>query len=941
MHYRRYNLSPSAAEIFFVDQTNVFFNFKSADEKAYVCSLIQSFHPKNLIYYETNSPAEVLKQSGLTQKWQARQISNFDYLMQLNTIAGRTYNDLTQYPVFPWVLADYESESIDLRDPKVYRDLSKPIGALNPQRLEGYRQRYNSLPDDDGTPKFLYGTHYSSAETVLFYLIRLEPFTTYFLQLQGGRFELADRMFDSIPRTWRNCLNATADVKELIPEFFYLPDFLVNSNNVDFGRKQNGRLLDNVVLPRWAQTPMDFITTNREALESEYVSAHLDEWIDLVFGYKQRGEQALKADNLFYYLTYEGAVDLSAIADPVARRAMEDQIKYFGQTPSQVLTKKHPKRFAPSPLLRPVTEAPSQIKAWSIAISRSPVVFIGVPLLRLMSSFLFMGENEHIVTVSWDLKLGYHGWNTTVSKAMPRSADGAAPRHRQGASGVAQEHASAADRADSHGGADAKDAAGGTSGRDAANVEASVATLKELPHSASLPSIPEAAAAPTESSRKSAAAGVSGTPQAPPLLAPPPPPPTTATMTAAATTMAAGDSSSKPASLPTRAASAAPSPDTASPAPKEPAAAAAPPPFLFSFDPFYSRRKELCPAFSPGLEPNAQLFALSKDGKLLVFTGVWDNSVQVYSTVEMKVVDKVYRHHDVVNCVAMGANGTTFATGSRDSTVIVWDIVRDDDDAPLALDGDDASVGTCPTAPGAAALLQDEGEEPKQRHILVARHVLFGHDDEVTCVDLNTELDIAVSGAKDGSCIIHTIRRGRYVTTFKPGVGSVGLVRISAQSGYIVVFMRDELKLGVFGMSGELLGSCDVAGCTALEVTSDGRFVIVGADDGTLVVRRLPTLRFVYRYTLGSKVYSLRLTQDDRYLLAGTGGGSVVVLASPAGRSTPTTTTTATTTTQSAHSLSSPGTQVRSARKTSIAPPVLSRNSLYIPSTQSDLRKQQ
>lgn len=40
---------------------------------------------------------EVLRRSGLTELWQRRKISNFDYLMQLNTIAGRTYNDLSQY----------------------------------------------------------------------------------------------------------------------------------------------------------------------------------------------------------------------------------------------------------------------------------------------------------------------------------------------------------------------------------------------------------------------------------------------------------------------------------------------------------------------------------------------------------------------------------------------------------------------------------------------------------------------------------------------------------------------------------------------------------------------------------------------------------------------------------------------------------------------------
>ena len=37
-----------------------------------------------------------------TRKWQKGEMSNFHYLMLVNTLAGRTYNDLTQYPVFPW-----------------------------------------------------------------------------------------------------------------------------------------------------------------------------------------------------------------------------------------------------------------------------------------------------------------------------------------------------------------------------------------------------------------------------------------------------------------------------------------------------------------------------------------------------------------------------------------------------------------------------------------------------------------------------------------------------------------------------------------------------------------------------------------------------------------------------------------------------------------------
>ena len=68
---------------------------------------------------------------------------------QLNLLAGRTYNDLNQYPVFPWVLADYTSEQLDLNDAASFRDLSKPIGALSEKRAQFFRDRYDSLQARD------------------------------------------------------------------------------------------------------------------------------------------------------------------------------------------------------------------------------------------------------------------------------------------------------------------------------------------------------------------------------------------------------------------------------------------------------------------------------------------------------------------------------------------------------------------------------------------------------------------------------------------------------------------------------------------------------------------------------------------------------------------------------------------------------------------------
>ena len=109
-----------------------------------------------------------MRKSDITSRWIRRELSNFDYILALNTLAGRSYLDITQYPVFPHVIADYESDVLDLNDPKTFRDLSKPIGALNPKRLNQVKERYDALKDDPEIPPFHYGSHYSSAGVVMF-----------------------------------------------------------------------------------------------------------------------------------------------------------------------------------------------------------------------------------------------------------------------------------------------------------------------------------------------------------------------------------------------------------------------------------------------------------------------------------------------------------------------------------------------------------------------------------------------------------------------------------------------------------------------------------------------------------------------------------------------------------------------------------------------------
>lgn len=244
----------------------------------------------------------------------------------------------------PWVIAQYEKDTIDLTDPATFRDLSKPMGAQTEERLERIRGRYEALAEtEDVLPPFMYGSHYSTmVGVVLYYLLRLQPYAELHKVVQGGHFDSANRLFASVKKAWKHNSETTFEVKELTPEWFTLPDFLRNTNNFDLGQKDDSDTpLGDVELPTWAASPEDFIRINRDALESDYVSSHLHEWIDLIFGCKQRGAAAIEADNLFYYLTYPGAIDRDKM-DATTLESVDAQIAHFGQCPSMVFDSPHP-----------------------------------------------------------------------------------------------------------------------------------------------------------------------------------------------------------------------------------------------------------------------------------------------------------------------------------------------------------------------------------------------------------------------------------------------------------------------------------------------------------------------------------------------------------------------------------------------------------------------
>ncbi|GFO07271.1 neurobeachin-like protein 1, partial [Plakobranchus ocellatus] len=430
IHFRRYNLRRTALEVFFIDQTNYFINFPEKTLRNKVYSSILSLRPPNLIYKGQRSSGDLLRASGLTQKWVNREISNFEYLMQLNTIAGRSYNDLSQYHVFPWILVDYTSEHLDLENPAVFRDLSKPIGVVNPKNESEVREKFDTFEDPSGMiMKFHYGTHYSNGASVMHYLVRVEPFTTLHIQLQSGKFDVADRQFHTVPGSFMSLMDNPNDVKELIPEFFYFPEFLINFNGFDLGRLQiTKEPVNDVKLPRWASTAEEFIHKHRQALESEHVSMNLHNWIDLIFGYKQKGPAAEEALNVFYYVTYEGAVDLDAIQDSKERASVEGMIRNFGQTPSQLLKEPHPKRLSLDEAVAKAAKSGKpmsvfhflgELKPFFVEVShdQDPLVFVNVPKNQ-SRSILQQGMPDNLISLTEAGIIGVHGW-LPFDKSIP------------------------------------------------------------------------------------------------------------------------------------------------------------------------------------------------------------------------------------------------------------------------------------------------------------------------------------------------------------------------------------------------------------------------------------------------------------------------------------------------------------------------------------------
>lgn len=347
---KRYNLIRQAVEIYFDNSRSAFFSLYSHQHLRKFLLHTKAILKKRqdleiaLIY----NPEKFFAEKKFKEEWANSKISNFEYLMLLNKYGGRSFNDLNQYPVFPWIISNYDSNNFEFEEEKNYRDLNITIGGISEKKKELADNKLDMTSQIGEIEAYQIGVHYLPGRVVLGFFIRLEPFASLMLQFEKGH-DSASRMFHIIKRIWLSGKADPNDNKELVPEFYYLPEMFVNSNKYSYGIKlpdedlieyvNDNKLkvrVDNVVLPKWAANQHYFVKYNAIALESTHASMNLNNWIDMIFGCSQQDSRL--------YNKYKAFCDEEFITKNFDKMTQSQfaEIQEFGTNPIKLFSEAHP-----------------------------------------------------------------------------------------------------------------------------------------------------------------------------------------------------------------------------------------------------------------------------------------------------------------------------------------------------------------------------------------------------------------------------------------------------------------------------------------------------------------------------------------------------------------------------------------------------------------------
>ena len=325
---RRFLYMYQACEIFTIDNKSYLINFFERGillDKFY--AEIKKLYPsiQNKII---ENAREYFENMNFINDWNNNKINNFYFLNMLNKYSSRSYNDLQQYPLFPWIFIRYPEDFFENKKYHLIASLQKnnqklffinkrlyhqnsrlfqyPISAQNEEKREELEKKY-----DKSFQKFKthFNSHYSTNSSIFYFLVRISPYTEGHIKFQGGQFDKTERMYFG-PDNFLKIAEISKDNREPIPEMFYFYEMYLNMNYNYFGYSNSKKkYFNNVIFSDEKISPFEFVYLNRALLNSDFISENINLWINNIFGVKQLElgdyDKMRSSCNVYSWYSYE------------------------------------------------------------------------------------------------------------------------------------------------------------------------------------------------------------------------------------------------------------------------------------------------------------------------------------------------------------------------------------------------------------------------------------------------------------------------------------------------------------------------------------------------------------------------------------------------------------------------------------------------------------
>ena len=273
-------------EVFLNTNTSYLFRFPTQYSTSKVFNILnmilkirKELKANYMITPEEYDGSDVCKK--MIDRWQKGNITNYEYLLHLNFFSGRSFHDITRYPLFPWLIQDYTSNSLKIQTSlrKFERSEEDKRGSSPTNSLSFTTTRPSSFSTSSAMSASNTNNVLYSSPPAAFYLQRLEPFSR--------NLPLNDKVM--MIRYLGNFLKGQPNNCEAIPELFYLPEIFGNLNCKNYGEEVDSdsglrTKINQIVLPAWCKNHHEFVRANYSALEMKQTSLGLNCFIDATFG---------------------------------------------------------------------------------------------------------------------------------------------------------------------------------------------------------------------------------------------------------------------------------------------------------------------------------------------------------------------------------------------------------------------------------------------------------------------------------------------------------------------------------------------------------------------------------------------------------------------------------------------------------------------------------